>query len=100
MDKTEYYLYLSSKDSLGVFPQNKAEDFTVKLPATLTLKGTWKCALTEVSFVTQFAEIRPRDVFICSDLVEESYGADTFRPVLRKVSIPSAGSLKVVHVFP
>lgn len=100
MERKEYYLHLSSQDSKDLFPGNTASDFKVKIPSTLTLAGVWKCALTQISFVTDFAGERPKDIYICSDLIEDSYGSDSFMPILRKIPIPSSGLTKVVHVFP
>jgi hypothetical protein len=100
MNTQEHYLFLSSQDSLAYFPNNKAHSFTVKLPGTLKLSGHWKCAVVEMVYVPQFQGEKPKQLYLCCDLVQESYGSNSMLPILRKVSVPSAISTKTVLTFP
>lgn len=43
------YLHVSSKDSRAYFPQNKGNNFRVKLAKRLELVGAWKIALCEIN---------------------------------------------------
>ena len=96
----EQYLFLSSQDSLDYFPNNKSNHFTIKLPGLLKLPGTWKCALVEMTYFPQFEGQRPKQIYLCSDIVHESYASDSMLPVLRKVSVPSGISTKISVTFP
>lgn len=94
------FLYLSSDDSEIYFPDNKPNHFTVKLPGTLQLPGQWECALTEVVYHTEFKSPRPTFLYICSDIVQVSYGCDALLPILRKVSVPGSLNMKSILSFP
>ena len=96
----EHYLFLSSEDSLDYFPENRAGRFSIKLPGTLKLEGRWKCALTELVYVPQFIGEKPQEIYVCCDLVQESYGSDSMLPMLRKVSVPTAIGSKTALTFP
>lgn len=50
MNSDEIYLYLSSKDCIELYPQNKTSDFSVSLAKTLDLDETWSVALCEIIF--------------------------------------------------
>ena len=94
------FLYLSSDDSEAFYPDNKPNHFTVKLPGTLKLPGQWECALTEVVYHTEFNSPRPQSLYICSDIVQVSYGCDALLPILRKVAVPASLNMKAILSFP
>lgn len=96
----EHYLFISSQDSLAFFPNNKTHRFTIKLPGILKLSGTWKCALVEMTYFPQFSGERPKQIYLCSDLVHESYGSDSMLPVLRRIPVPTALNSKATLTFP
>ena len=96
----EHYMFLSSRDSLEFFPENKAHSFEVKLPGTLKLEGRWKCALTELVYVPQFTGERPKQIYVCCDLVQDSYVADSMLPIMRKVAVPTAIGTRTSLTFP
>ncbi len=83
MERTEHFLFLSSKDSLSSHPANKPHDFTVALPYRVRLEGgDWSCALLQGSFcMTTPGATCKILVFLC-DLVQQSYIRDKFLPVL------------------
>ncbi len=80
-----HYLFLSSDDSLNYFHDNVAEDFTIQLPETLNLEGEWWCSLEEIRIQGRFKARVPKVVFVCCDLIQDSYVGDTKLPLLRKI---------------
>ena len=96
----EMYMFLSSRDSLEFFPGNRAHRFEIKLPGPLRLEGRWKCALTELVYFPSFTGDRPKQIYVCCDLVHDSYVADTMLPVVRTVPVPTAISTKTSLTFP
>lgn len=61
---------------------NHAGDFVVDLPKTYLLEGQWECALTEIALST-YLEQKTARIYVCLDIVEESYVKETFLPILR-----------------
>ena len=43
------YIHVSSKDSAAYFPENRADNFRIKLAKRLELKGVWKIAICEIN---------------------------------------------------
>ena len=73
------YLFLSSKDSLRDYPNNKWYDFTVDLPSELILEGDWECALMDgIPRVD-------RELVVFCDIAEQSYFSNGTASVLRCV---------------
>lgn len=83
---TDFYLYLSSRDSLDIRKNNNPTDLYIQFPKSYTLEGRWSCALTEVTLTCDFTP-RSKRLYICCDIVEESYVRDTLFPVLRNIEI-------------
>ena len=88
----EFYLYLYCEDLLSTHVNNHAGDFVVDLPKTYLLEGRWECALTELTLHPQ-KKRRPERLYLCFDLVQDSYLKNTFLPVLRSVDPTSEGTL-------
>ena len=88
----EFYLYLYCGDSLSTHVNNHAGDFVVDLPKTYLLEGRWDCALTELTLHPQTKQ-RAKRLYLCSDLVQDSYLKNTFLPVLRSVDQTQEGTL-------
>ena len=44
----EFYIFLTSKDSLGFHPDNTGHNFTVELPERVELRGEWKVAFCDI----------------------------------------------------
>ena len=83
MKKYQHYLYLSSKNSLDVHPENSAFDFINELPTVLELEGRWDVALIELS-----TDFKPQgDIAILCDLCEPSLIKESWQPLLRKVPV-------------
>ena len=83
---TNFYLFLSSQDSLDVRKNNSSSDFWIQLPKTYSLEGQWLCALKQVSFTCDFKP-KTRRLYVCSDIVEESYVRNTLVPIVRNIEI-------------
>ena len=96
----DHFIYLSSDDSEEFFPDNKPSHFTVKLPGTLKLSGKWVCAITEIVYHPMFKGVRPTSLYICSDIVEASYGCDSLLPILRRIAVPGSLNTKSILAFP
>ena len=80
----EFYLYLSSKDSLDIRKNNS--EFLFQLPKPYTLDGKWSCAVTEVTLTCDFTP-RSKRLYLCGDFVDESCVRSTLQPVLRNFEI-------------
>lgn len=95
----DFYLHLYSGDSITTIVNNHAGDFLVDLRRTYYLDGHWECAMTEITFLSQF-ERRIHRINICTDTVEQSYVRDTSLPVLRSIDIDSDEKVDVVFNSP
>ena len=82
----DFYLHLSSGDSLATHVNNHAGDFLVDLPRTYVLEGQWECALMEVTFLSDLEKSTKR-IYVCCDLVDQSYVRGTSLPILRPIDI-------------
>ena len=82
----EFYLYLSSWDSLKIRKNNNPSDCYVQLPKSYILEGRWLCALTESTLTCDFTP-RSKRLYLCSDIVEESYVREALLPVIRNIEI-------------
>lgn len=77
-------LVLSSKDIAKLHSNNTAYDFRVTLPRPLCLLGYWVVALTE--FTVHDGEIaKPTELYVCSDLCDDSVVGGNEVPLLRRV---------------
>ena len=86
MQTDNFYLFVSSSDSLNVHENNVGSDFIVQLPQTYHLDGKWECALIEASFVPDFEE-QTDQILICTNVIAPSYVKNTSRRVLRRIEI-------------
>ena len=83
----EFYVFVSSEDSLEYFGDNSTGQFRVQFPRTYPMKDKWECALLNVSFVPAF-ETLTRRVYVCGDFVGNySYVRNSYHPVLQSVGI-------------
>ena len=81
-----FYLYLNSQDSLSIRKNNSPSEFWIQLSKSYHLDGQWTCALTEITLDCDFKQ-RSKRLYLCCDLVEESYARNTLIPVLRNIEI-------------
>ena len=96
---TDFYLFLSSQDSLDVRKNKSSSDFYIKLPKTYSLEGQWLCALKQVSFTSDFKPKTTRRLYLCSDIVEESYVRNTLVPIVRNIEIYNKSKKYLTEYF-
>ena len=83
---TEFYTYLSSKDSLNLRTNNSPSDFWIQFHKPFALDGHWVCALKQISLTCNFTP-KSKRLYLCSDIVGESYVRNSAVPVLRNIEI-------------
>jgi hypothetical protein len=94
--REHYYLHVNCNDSSEFYPTNDPSDFRIKLPRPLTLEGEWECGLINLSFWPQFATSeKPKEIYICTDLIGNSYAMDGLHPILKRISVPENVITKV-----
>ena len=75
----DFYLY--SVDSLSTLMDNHAGILWSIYPKMYLLERQWECALTEIALST-YSEQKTALIYVCLDIVEESYVRETFLPIL------------------
>ncbi len=82
MDK-EFYIYLSSRDSIKTFTTNTASDFSVLLPDRLQFNSAekWRCGLVELIIPDTPSE----PCFLCSNFCQSSIVGEHRLPALRRI---------------
>lgn len=85
---TDFYLFISSQDSTDIRKNNVPSDFSIQFPKPYKLEGNWVCALKEIHISLDFKPKSSR-LYLCCDLLEDSYVGNTLAPVLRNVEIQS-----------
>ena len=81
-----FYLFLASDDSLLTHFNNTAGDFVVELPRRYRLDGSWECAISEITCVSEFEQLTHR-IYVCADVIDDSYVRVTTLPVLRSIDV-------------
>ena len=82
----DFYIFLTSDDSIDLFPNNKPSEFTVSLGRNINLSGTWLCGLKEITY--HINEDLPETVLILCNICEQSYVRNTYMPILRRLHFP------------
>jgi hypothetical protein len=85
---SDTYLYLNSQDSIDIRKKNSPSDFWIQFPKVFSFEGDWVCGLREISFTCDFTPKTSR-LYLCCDIVEESYVRGTLLPVLRNLEVQS-----------
>lgn len=80
-----FYMFLSSEDCKGIYPQNTPQDFIVQLPERLRLQGSWSVALAEVTYPSDFKGVTPPWLHLEVDLCETSIVGDQKMSILRRL---------------
>ena len=89
-----FYLFLASDDSDSDFyPLNTPGHFSIKLPETMYMDGSWMCALRGLQCKTA----SPTDLLVFCDAIVDSYVRERKLPVLQR--IPSTLDSSVVRSF-
>lgn len=87
-EDTEFYIYLSSMDSLQYFERNKPDKFIVFLLREYELNGNWSCGLSEIVYRPTFLRpTRPKYLCVCVDICEDSFVSDNKAQILRKMCV-------------
>ncbi len=85
----EFHLFASSRDSADIRKNNDPSDFWIQLPKSYDLsQGYWTCSLKEISLSLDFSPKSSR-LYLCCDLLEDSYVRDSLLPILRNVEVGS-----------
>ena len=98
------YLYLSSDDSLNYFPANSPSNFTVKMLSPLIFRCNQFIGLLAFQYCDLFtnkqgyAESANRNIYICSDICQQSFVKDRMLPVLTRLYIDSNNDSAVKEV--
>lgn len=80
-------MVLKSTDGTHLFEKNTAHDFTVQLDRQINLEAYWVVALTEIDITYKSSSKFIDDVYVYSNICEESFVGSTEKPLLRKVHI-------------
>ena len=91
----DFYLHLHCADSLLSHVDNHAGEFTVDLPRRFHPNGQWGCGLTEITFVSDFEKLTHR-IYVCSNLVEDSYAKGTSLPILRSIDVEAEEKVDLI----
>lgn len=94
----EFYLFLYCGDSISTYVNNHSGDFVVNLPKRFLLEGSWECALTEITMPSHL-ERQSHRIYVCTDIVEESYARDSLLPLLRATEPLEEGTLEFVKPY-
>ena len=80
---SEFYMYISSTDSVNTFPTNTASDFSVLLPDRIRFNPieSWNCGLVELIIPNELNE----PAFLCSNFCQPSIVGERRLPVLRRI---------------
>ncbi|CAC5400698.1 unnamed protein product [Mytilus coruscus] len=95
----EFYLYVSSEDSLSLFENNNGGASRIQLHKSYTLDGEWECALLELSFFPKFP-IPTRRIFFCSDFVIDTYAREMSLPILQSAGVLNEDIADIVYKKP
>ena len=82
----DFYVFLSSDDSIHLYPDNGPKEFTVNLGKSINLEGKWKCALKEITY--HFNDALPETIYVLCNKCEQSYVRNNYMPVLRRLHFP------------
>ena len=81
-----FYLFLASDDSPLTHVNNTAGDFVVELPRRYRLDVSWKCTISEITFVSELEQLTDR-TSVCAEVINDSYVRATTLPVLRSIDV-------------
>ena len=81
MNNRDFYLFLSSKDSLSFHPNNKGHSFIVELPERVNLDGDWEIALCDFYHNSEVNEI----LHVFCDLCDYNYIGNSLEPIIRTI---------------
>ena len=83
---TDFYIYASSQYGADKYPQNRADDFIIELPAKIALHDSWRVGVLDM-------QIRPRkggpnvSAYVCCDAVLSSFANGLSVPILKPIHV-------------
>lgn len=80
-------MVLKSTDGNLLFENNTACNFTIQLDRQIDLTGYWMVGLTEISITYKDTSKHIEDIYVYSNICEESFVGSSEKPLLRKVYI-------------
>ena len=93
MEQKDFFVFLSSEDSLSYHQDNSPSNFVVELKERLQLIGEWEVGICDFFC----SETISHKCYIFSDIVDYSYVRNSLEPLLRTL-IPSNSSTS--YIFP
>ena len=85
-----FYLTLPSNSSADVYPNNKLNNFTVKLPHAINLQGQWEVGLVEIQYPHTWYNIQQHEAWM---LIKTSPDGVAYRTYLKPGQYDSEGKL-------
>ena len=82
----DFYLCLNSRDSSGICKKNSPSEYWIQFPKHYILKGKWMCELIDITLDCNFKQ-RSSRLYLCSDIVAESYVRGSLNELLRNIEI-------------
>ena len=79
MDEDIVYFFLPFTESLNFHPNNKAYNFTVKVPERTSLSGDWEVGICDFCAST----VTNETLYLFSDIVNYSYVRNSMQGILR-----------------
>lgn len=80
-------MVLESSDGSSLFEKNTPHDFTVQMDRMVHLEGYWVVALMEMNITYKDTSKHIEDVYVYSNICEESFVGPSEHPLLRKIHI-------------
>ena len=93
------FYFISSNDSLDLYPNNHPADFSVHLPIPLFLSENWEMGLLDFSLEAEFITL-PKEIYVCVNVLDSSYVCGNLSKVLKRISIPKEFRGKLIFYFP
>ena len=84
MNNDNFYLFISSKDSLSFHPDNEGSNFIVELPESVNLYGDWEIALCDFYHNQEVNEI----LYVFCDLcVSSNYYINVNNKTINRIKV-------------
>ena len=93
MDQVDFYLFISSRDSIKFHAENKPHTFILELAERLNLPGRWMVALSDINLNVNVNDC----LYVFCDICDISYVRNSMRPILRMI-YPTQSSMS--YTFP
>lgn len=90
----------SSDDAKDLFSDNKPFNFRIKLNRTIQLDGYWVVALTEFSTAERDESHQPSELYIFSDICQDSFIGNNEQPLLRRIFFDNVKQNNVIYDNP